>query len=186
MMSVIEGQQNIFTSQMFFKGRKDKFPLGNDFQKLMLNAGNKVRLQKLLKEMLITKARSVQDTIIYCKGHMSTNLTTSDETLDYAFNHPEADTMMLSTYGNLRNTMGYNGAVVLDTEDTDVYVQAAFVSHQLKGDLFIKQKHTLVRCDAMLPKEVANVIIPMHIITSSDHTSGFYGHGKKSLAEDHQ
>ena len=99
-----------------FPKSEDKFPLGSDFQKLMLNSGNKVRLQKLLKEMLITKAKGVQGTIIYCEGHMSTNLTTNVETLDYTFNHAEADTMMLSTYDNLRNTMeqqwSYNGATI--------------------------------------------------------------------------
>ena len=70
--------------------------------------------------------------------------------------------MMLSTYDNLRNTMGYNGAVVLNNKETDVYVQAAFVSHQL-----IKRKHPLVSCQAMLPKEVVNIIFPLHIITGS-------------------
>ena len=62
----------------------------------------------------------------------------------------------------------YNGAVVLDSEDTDVYVQAAFLSHQL-----MKRKHPLFSCEAMLPKEVAN-IFPVHNITGSGHTSGFY------------
>ena len=33
----------------------------------------------------------------------------------------------------------------------------------------------------MLSEDVANIIIPLHVITGSDHTSGFYGHGKKML-----
>ena len=33
----------------------------------------------------------------------------------------------------------------------------------------------------MLPENVANIIVPAHIITGTDHTSGFFGHGKKSL-----
>ena len=65
--------------------------------------------------------------------------------------------------------MGYNGEVVLDSEDTDVYVRGAFISHQL-----IKQKQPLVSCQAMLPKVVANIIFPVHIITGNDYTSWFY------------
>ena len=33
----------------------------------------------------------------------------------------------------------------------------------------------------MLSEDVANIIIPLHVITSSDHTSAFFAHGKKML-----
>ena len=33
----------------------------------------------------------------------------------------------------------------------------------------------------MLSEEAADIIIPLHVITGSDHTSGFYGHGKKKV-----
>jgi len=33
------------------------------------------------------------------------------------------------------------------------------------------------------PEEVADIIIPLHVITGSDHTSGFYGDGKKQVLE---
>ena len=56
-----------------FSKWEDKFPPGSNFRILMLNSGNKVRLQKLLKELLITKARWVQGTPMYCESHMSTN-----------------------------------------------------------------------------------------------------------------
>ncbi|CAM4305034.1 unnamed protein product [Leuciscus chuanchicus] len=35
----------------------------------------------------------------------------------------------------------------------------------------------------MLSEEVADIIIPLHVITGRDHTSGFYGHGKKKVLE---
>ena len=35
----------------------------------------------------------------------------------------------------------------------------------------------------MPSKEVADIIIPLHVITGSDHTSGFYGYGKKLVLE---
>ena len=62
-----------------------------------------------------------------------------------------------------------------------MYVQAAYISQQVRGDLLIKHKHLLIDCHAMLSEEVADIIIPLHVIPGSDHTSGFYGHGKKVL-----
>jgi len=90
--------------------------------------------------------------------------------------------MLLSAYAKLW-AENYTGAVVLDSEDTDVYVQAAYVSQQLQGDLLIKRKLTLINCKALLSKEVADIIIPLHVITGSDHTSGFYGHGKNAVLQ---
>ncbi|KAJ8347042.1 hypothetical protein SKAU_G00284430 [Synaphobranchus kaupii] len=63
---------------------------------------------------------------------MSTNLGTGMSSEDYVFKHPEADTMLLSAYAKLRAS-NYTETVVLDCEDTDVYVQAAYVSQQLQG-----------------------------------------------------
>ena len=165
-----------------FPKPNDNFPRAAEFNKLIVNSGNKVRLQKLLKEHLNEHVGQVQGSIIYGEGDTSTNLSTGSVSGDYVFKHPEADTMLLSAYAKLRS--GDNtGVVVLDSEDTDVYVQAAFVAHQLRGDLLIKRKHALINCRAMLSEEVADIIIPHHVITGSDHTSGFYGHGKKPVLE---
>ena len=49
---------------------------------------------------------------------------TNDE---FGLKHPEADTMLLSIYAKLRMDT-VSDIVVLDSEDTDVYVQAAYVS----------------------------------------------------------
>ncbi len=165
-----------------FPKPKDTFPASPEFNKIMTNSGNKVRLQQLVKEQLKTQVGRVQGDIIYCEGDKSTNLSTGVASGDYVFKQPEADTMMLSAYAKLR-IGNYTGAVVLDSEDTDVYVQAAYVSQQLRGDLLIKRKHAYINCRAMLSEDVADIIIPLHVITGSDHTSGFYGHGKKPVLE---
>ena len=90
---------------------------------------------------------------------MSTNLRTGAASVDFGFKHPEADTMLLCAYAKLR-AENYKEVVVLDSEDTDVYVQAAYVSHQLQGTLLIKRKHEFINCSAMLSEDVANIIIP--------------------------
>lgn len=87
--------------------------------------------------------------------------------------------MLLSVYTILLTNCNI-GVVVLDIEGTDVYVQAAYVSHQLHGDLDIKRKNDLANCHAMLS---SNIIIPLYVISGSDQISDFYGHGKKKLLQ---
>ena len=69
--------------------------------------------------------------------------------------------MLLCAYAKLR-AENYKEVVVLHSEDTDVYVQAAYVSHQFQGTLLIKRKNEFISCSAMLPEDVANIIIPLH------------------------
>ena len=88
--------------------------------------------------------------------------------------------MIILAYAKLRSNV-FTTPVIVDSEDTDVYVLAAFVSHDIQGELYIKRKRALISCRNMLEPEIAQVIIAAHIITGSDHTSGFYGHGKKSV-----
>ena len=88
--------------------------------------------------------------------------------------------MLLSTYAKLRS-QNCTHPVILDSEDTDVYVQAAYVSQNIQGQLFIKRKGNYINCQTLLNEEVSKVIIAAHVISGSDHTSGFYGHGKKSV-----
>ena len=115
-----------------FPKPEDRFPGAAEFNQLMVNSGNKVRLQKLVKEQLKRQAGQVHGDIIYCEGETSTNLSTGVANGDYVFRHPEADTMLLSAYAKVRASK-YTGPVVLDCEDTDVYVQAAYVSQQVRG-----------------------------------------------------
>ena len=72
---------------------------------------------------------------------------------------------------------------MLDSENTYVNDETAYVYRQIRGDLLTKCKQTLLNCHAMLPVDVANVIIPVHEITGTDYTPGFYGHGEKPLLQ---
>ena len=46
--------------------------------------------------------------------------------------------MIFSAYANFRGSS--SKPVVIDSEDTNVYTQAAYVSKKFKGDLLIKSK----------------------------------------------
>ena len=58
-----------------------------------------------------------------------------------------------------------------ETRNLVYHVQAAYISQQL------------IKCHFMLSEEVADTIIPLHVITGSDHTSALYGHGNKPVLE---
>ena len=65
--------------------------------------------------------------------------------------------------------------VVLDSEDTDWCMQEAdIVSHQLQGQMLIEGKNEFISSSAVLSEDVANMIIPLRLITGSDHTPGFW------------
>ena len=101
---------------------------------------------------------------------------------EFTMNHSEADTMILSIYHQLR-VGGYFGTVVIVTEDTDVYVQSAYVSQKHLGQLLIKQKRSFVDCQALASREVSEVILSLHVLTDCDHNSGFYDHWKKVVMD---
>ena len=82
-----------------------------------------------------------------------------------------------------RERESYNETVIIDSEDTDVYVRAAYVAHDLLCDLLIKNKNTLLNCINLVSSNMENVLIPPQLITGFDHTSGFHGRRKKSVVE---
>ena len=90
----------------------------------MSDAGNKVRLQALVRRNL--KNWGGNEHIIYFEGGKATNIGTGENDPNLYFNHSEADTMMLTSYAKLRSE--YDHAIILDSKDTDVYVQAAYVA----------------------------------------------------------
>ena len=94
--------------------------------------------------------------------------------------HIEADTILLYIYSQLKKN-GINDAVVIDADDTDVIVLAVHVAHQINGDLGMKKKGDIFDCKSLCSKEVAEIIVPLHIYTGAGAVSGFYGHGKKSI-----
>ena len=73
--------------------------------------------------------------------------------------------------------------MIIDSEDTDVYVQACYVANHVDGELLIKHKNTYLDCKGLVTPDIAEIIIQLHAITGCDHNSGFYEHEKKSVME---
>ena len=72
-------------------------------------------------------------------GEDCISLSTGDIKDSLRFSQGEADTIMLSVYAALTSS-GYTNPVVIDAEDTGVYIQAAALSHHIPGILCIKKR----------------------------------------------
>ena len=66
---------------------------------------------------------------MYCDGE-TTNMSIDQVNTCFIFRQIEADTILLSIYTRLWDN-GHTEVAVIDSEDTDVYVQAAYVSDQV-------------------------------------------------------
>ena len=63
---------------------------------------------------------------------MSQSIGDTKESL--SFSQGEVDTIMLPVYAAIRSiSPGYSNLIVIDAEDTDVYIQAAAISHDTPG-----------------------------------------------------
>ena len=74
-------------------------------------------MERHLKE----KINHMPGELIYCEAGISSNLTSGGECNEFSFNHVEADAMLTE--------LDFNDAVVIDSEDTDVYVSDAYSSN---------------------------------------------------------
>lgn len=175
-------QKQLPIRNVFMKA-EDKFPSSKDFHALLGKPENKIRfqafLQKEFQKMTVTMA-GVE--IIYCVvGSYAKNLTTDKDVPELICFQAEADTAIFTLYSMLRSD-GYKAAVIIDTEDTDNYVQAAYVAHRTPGILCLKRKLKLIDPKQLCSKEMSEAIIPLHVLTGCDHNSGFYGVSKMLVA----
>ena len=75
----------------------------------------------------------------------------------------------------------YTGPVVIESADTDTYVEAAAITQQLPVMLYIKRKQKTVLCHGLVIDEIAGCIVQPHCMSCCDANSSFYGKGKKLM-----
>ena len=160
--------------------KDDKFPSSREFLTILEKPENKTRLQVFLQSVF-TEVNTPTEIVYIVVGGRANNLTMGEDMPQFAFSHAEADTALFTTYSEVRFT---NNAipVVLDTEDTDAYVQAAYVAKQIEGPLYIRRKKEIISASGLCDESMVECFIPLHVISGSDHNSCFYGIGKKSIA----
>ena len=75
--------------------------------------------------------------IIQCTDLSAKNLFTGINIDEFGLNHVEADTVIFSICNKIHENW-WKGTVVIDAEDTDTYIQAAYVSQKVSGEQLIK------------------------------------------------
>lgn len=71
--------------------------------------------------------------------------------------------------------------MIINAEDTDVLVLAAYVANSGGSTLAIKCKQNIINCQTLCPEGMADLIVPMHVYSSCDTTASFFSHGKTAI-----
>ena len=80
----------------------------------------------------------------------------------------------------------WRGAVVIDAEDTDIYVQAAYVSQNVSGELLIKKKNIYVGSRTLFTTVMPDVIIQSHVVTGCEQNWFLWSWGKKTYKKSYE
>ena len=94
---------------------------------------------------------------------------------------------MLTIYSIIRQD-STNLPVVIDSEDTDVYVQAAHFSNYFPGNLLIKGRNELVNCKDIVDEEMILVIlltvlldVTTHLVSMAVESHSWWKHWNRTL-----
>ena len=104
---------------------------------ILPNSSNKVWLQQLIEMKLKKYNSTTVKEIIQCTDLSAKNLFTGINIDEFGLNHVEADTVIFSICNKIHENW-WKGTVVIDAEDTDTYIQAAYVSQKVSGEQLIK------------------------------------------------
>ena len=100
----------------------------------------------------------------------------------YECYHQEADTILFYIIHALRQTGNHN-TTIIDAEDMGVIFLSSLASRIESGVLGIQSKKSSFYCNKLCSPELASIIVQLHVLTSSDSTSGFFGRGKNVVVK---
>ena len=165
----------------------DLFPMACKFKTILCTADNMKRLQALTKTHQLSElSKSISQELVYSVGEDCVSLSTGDTKESLSFSQGETDTIMLSVYAALISiSPGYSNLIVIDAEDTDVYIQAAAISHDIPG-IMIPLRSSFLFCRGMCTEDFAKSLMPFHVLTGCDANSCFSGYTKIFLYENCQ
>ena len=102
--------------------------------------------------------------------------------LSYECYHQECDTILFFIIHALRQTGNHN-TTIIDAEDMNVIFLSSLASRIESGVLGIQSKKSSFYCNKLCSPELASIIVQLHVLTSSDSTSGFLGRGKNVVVK---
>ena len=139
-----------------------EFPANQEFSKSLTKPENKTRMQDFIKDGFRRLAAVSEKEIIYTVvGEYAYNLSKQQHEPELLCHHAEADTAIYTIYHELRLS-NYDKPCVIDTTDTDNYVQATYVANKTPGQMFIKHKKTYIVAQKLCKQSMVDVIIPLY------------------------
>ena len=128
----------------------DKFPSSTQFTSILSNSSNKVQLQQLIKMRLKEYSSTTVKEIIQCTGRSTKNLFTGININEFGLNHVEVDTAIFTIYNKIHEN-GWKGTIVINAEDTNTYVQVAYVSQRSLGNFLSRKRTYMLIAQLCLP-----------------------------------
>ena len=154
-----EGSRNVFIRPL------DKFPSQRGFQEFLSKPANKQRLQMFLQSEFTTLCRGFPTIqLVYSMGPICCSLPEGTRLENFECQHIEADTTLFFIYSKIRQS-GNEIPVIIDAEDTDVLVLATYVANNVDGSLMIKRRRDIIDCETLCPKDISDIIIPLHVVS---------------------
>ena len=154
--------------------KEDVFPNAKEFKTITCSSNNKTRIQKLSRDAF-THTNRCGD-IVVSWLHVCRSKEYGTYISEFECHQAEADTIVIIIYVQIRK-MGEHDIVVIDTEGTDVYAQAAFALCYIDGCLYIGNKLSHVLCE-----DEMSFVIPLHVMIC-DSNSRSFGHIKSKVYE---
>ena len=149
---------------------------------MLSSPSNKQRLQAFLQDEINLLSRSYPNVkFVYSVRLNCWNLSTRARVANFECCHIESDTILFITYSQIRQS-SITTDIVTGAEDIDILVLSALAANSVDGVLVIKQKQNIIDCRTLCLKDVAEIIVPLHIHSGSD-TTAFFGHGKATVSD---
>ena len=121
-----------------------EFPSQKEYNLILTKDENKTRLQTFFETELRKVSQNTEIEIVYTTVRQySKNLTKNEPEPDLLCLQAETDTAFFIIYSVLIY-QNYVQPVVMDSEDTDILQQAAYVANRTPRTLGIKRKHQLI------------------------------------------
>ena len=130
----------------------DKFPSSTQFTSIISNSRNKVRLLQLIEMKLKENSSTTVNKIIQCTGLSAKSLFTGLNIHEFDLNRAKADTVIFTIYNKIREN-GARGNVAIHAKDTDIYIQAAYVSRKERslGNILSRKRTYMLMAEFCLP-----------------------------------
>ena len=150
-----------------------------NFLKLLINNGNRTRIQNSINTRLMNDEGPNKILVIFFLLEMQDSIYPRTKKYQLLSAGKQKLTVIFKSYRNgLRSCRNrfLQPPLILKT---DLYLQADYVAHKLPTTLYTYNNQKFIDCKHLLPENHFKSIIQFHTMTGCDSNSLFCGHSRK-------